>query len=81
MRLLAVIETQLHGKDFLVGDPYTIADVALFPVIYALINYYGDAFEHAFGGFTKFPLTLAWYHRIGKRPAFQRALEMNNFIA
>lgn len=44
-RLLGVLERQLakHGKHWVVGDYFTIADVAIWPWIYALHENYDDA--------------------------------------
>jgi GST-like protein len=30
-RLLAVLEKQLEGRDYIIGSEYTLADVATFP--------------------------------------------------
>jgi len=40
-RLLNVLERQLEGKSWLVGDEYTIADIATFPWVRNLVGYYG----------------------------------------
>jgi GST-like protein len=39
-RLLGVLDQQLEGKSWIVGDEYTIADIATFPWIRNLIGYY-----------------------------------------
>lgn len=41
VRLLAVLEKQLAGKAWLLGDEYTIADIATFPWVNNLIGFYG----------------------------------------
>jgi GST-like protein len=41
VRLLAVLEKQLAGKTWLLGDEYTIADIATFPWVNNLIGFYG----------------------------------------
>jgi len=40
-RLLAVLNTRLEGRAWIMGDEYTIADIACFPWINNLIGYYG----------------------------------------
>ena len=40
-RLLAVLEGRLEGREWLMGDAYTIADIAIFPWINNLIGFYG----------------------------------------
>ena len=40
-RLLQVVERQLEGREWIVGDEYTIADIATFPWINNLIGFYG----------------------------------------
>jgi glutathione S-transferase len=44
-RLLGVLEMQLntHGKHWIIGDMYTIADICSWPWIYALYENYGGA--------------------------------------
>jgi len=40
-RLLAVLEKQLTGRAWIMGDDYTIADIATFPWVNNLIGFYG----------------------------------------
>ncbi len=40
-RLLAVLDKHLQGKTWLVGDEYTVADIAVFPWVNNLIGFYG----------------------------------------
>lgn len=39
-RLLGVLEERLAGRDWLLGDAYTIADIATFPWVRNLVNFY-----------------------------------------
>ncbi|WP_370301220.1 glutathione S-transferase family protein [Pseudooceanicola sp.] len=68
-RLLAVVEKQLDGQDWIAG-PYSIADMALAPWVRAL-NFYG-ATEVV--GLPDSPNTLAWLERFTARPAVQTGL-------
>jgi len=40
-RLLRVLDTRLAARDWLLGDTYTIADMAVLPWVRNLIGYYG----------------------------------------
>jgi GST-like protein len=40
-RLLGVLERRLEGRDWIMGDEYTIADIATFPWVNALFGFYG----------------------------------------
>jgi GST-like protein len=42
-RLLGVLEQRLTGRDWIMGDQYTIADIAIFPWIRILSGYYEAA--------------------------------------
>jgi GST-like protein len=42
-RLLAVLEQRLSGRDWVMGDQYTIADIAIFPWVRILSGYYEAA--------------------------------------
>jgi GST-like protein len=39
-RLLGVLDKHLDGKDWIMGDQYTIADIAIFPWIRGLVGFY-----------------------------------------
>ena len=40
-RLLAVLDKQLEGRAWMMGDQYTIADMAIFPWVRNLVGFYG----------------------------------------
>ena len=40
-RLLAVLDARLAGRSWVLGDEYSIADIAIFPWVRNLIGYYG----------------------------------------
>jgi len=40
-RLLAVLDDRLAGRKWVMGDDYTIADIAIFPWVRGLVGYYG----------------------------------------
>ena len=40
-RLLAVLDKRLAGRDWIMGDEYTIADIATFPWVRNLVGFYG----------------------------------------
>ncbi|WP_020397971.1 glutathione binding-like protein [Kordiimonas gwangyangensis] len=64
-RLLGVLEARLEGRDYLV-DEYTIADMATFPWVNCLEEFY-DATAHV--GLDDFPNVQAWRARCNARPA------------
>ncbi|MBE0590773.1 MAG: glutathione S-transferase family protein, partial [Gemmatimonadales bacterium] len=39
-RLLGVLDQRLQGRDWIMGDTYTIADMATFPWVHNLIGFY-----------------------------------------
>lgn len=65
-RLYGVLEKRLTQATFLAGDEYTIADIATFPWV-RNPSYFGLELD-------AFPALADWVHRIGDRPAVQRAL-------
>jgi len=73
VRLLRVLERRLDGRNYLMGDDYTIADIATFPWIRAARLFY-DA-EEAFE-MESVPRVMAWLERCLDRPAVQRGLNM-----
>ncbi|MNJ23605.1 Disulfide-bond oxidoreductase YfcG [compost metagenome] len=70
-RLLGVLEGRLEGRDWIMGEDYTIADIATLGWVRNLIGFYeaGDLV-----GFVDFPRVGAWLERGLARPAVQRGL-------
>jgi GST-like protein len=71
VRLLNVLEGRLKDRMFIMGDEYTIADIATFPWIRTAKTRYEaeEAFE-----MDKVPSVMAWLDRCLARPAVQRGL-------
>ena len=65
-RLLEVLNTRLEGRDYLVGDAYSIADIATYP--------WARAYPWAKVSVEGLDHLKAWFDRIDARPAVQRAL-------
>ena len=63
-RLYAVLDKRLHGRDFIVGREYTIADMAAYPWIIP---------ERQGQDLDDFPDLKRWHAAIRARPATQRA--------
>jgi GST-like protein len=72
-RLLGVLETRLEGRSWIMGDEYTIADVALLGWVRNLIGFYGARDLVEFDNLKQVP---AWLDRGLARPAVQRGLEI-----
>lgn len=70
-RLLTVLEKQLEQHEFIQGDNYTIADIAIFPWLRGARDFYkaGDAFQ-----MDSFTHTMSYLDRCLERPAVQRGL-------
>ena len=68
-RLLNVLEQRLDGRAWLMGDPYTIADIATFPWVNNLVTFY-EAGELV--GFADFPNVGARAAGVPARPAVAR---------
>ena len=65
-RLYGVLEIRLSKADWLVGDKYTIADIANYSWVRA-----GPLFLEI--DMSEFPGVERWLNRIAERPAVQRA--------
>ena len=50
-RLLAVLDQRLEGRDWVMGDQYTIADIAIFPWVRNLVGFYDAGDLVGFAGF------------------------------
>ena len=72
-RLLGVLEQRLTGRTWLMGDDYSIADIAIFPWIRNLVGFY-EAGELV--GAQDFPQVLRALAAFLARPAVQRGLEI-----
>jgi GST-like protein len=77
-RLLMVLEKQLAGHKchWIVGGAFTIADITVWPWIYALYNNYDNAVRDVFKNFIEYPNVAQWYGRCMNRPATKRSLEV-----
>lgn len=64
-RLYGVLDKQLDGNDYVAGDDYTIADMAIWPWIKPYANQGQDIED--------FPNVQRWFERIGERAAVKRA--------
>jgi GST-like protein len=69
-RLLGVLDQRLAGRTFLVGERFTIADVATFPWVNGLAFYKA---QEALG-LAGFGNVTAWLERCLARPAVQRGM-------
>ncbi|AYW45934.1 glutathione-dependent disulfide-bond oxidoreductase [Tetragenococcus koreensis] len=74
-RQLDLLDKHLANKNFINGDEYTIADMAIWPWYGQLVQgeLYGDAAE--FLNAKEYKNVIAWADRIAKRPAVKRAKE------
>lgn len=72
-RLLGVLESRLEGRDWIMGQDYTIADISLLGWVRNLIGFY-EARELV--EFDSFPRVGQWLERGLARPAVQRGLNI-----
>ncbi|MFO1339905.1 MAG: glutathione S-transferase N-terminal domain-containing protein [Burkholderiaceae bacterium] len=70
-RLLAVLEQRLAGSAWIMGDDYTIADIAVFPWVRNLVGFYGAGELVHFGEYPQVARALAAFVA---RPAVERGL-------
>jgi GST-like protein len=70
-RLLKMLDTRLHGSEWIMGDEYTIADIALLGWVRNLVEYYGAA---DLVDYHDVDDVRAWLDRCLARPAVQRGL-------
>lgn len=72
-RLLGVLEARLQGRDWIMGDEYTIADISMLGWVNALVDFYAAGELVDYG---KFPAVDAWLQRGLARPAVRRGLQV-----
>jgi GSH-dependent disulfide-bond oxidoreductase len=74
-RQLHVLDTHLASNEFLAGDEYTIADIAVWPWYPGSL--YGVYAAHEFLAVEEYTHLLRWYKAIGARPAVARGRVVN----
>jgi GST-like protein len=72
-RLLGVLETRLRGRQWIMDDDYTIADIALLGWVRNIVGFYGAGELVEYDELQHVP---AWLARCLARPAVQRGLEI-----
>jgi GST-like protein len=73
MRLLGVMDTRLEGRQWIMDDDYTIADISLLGWVRNLIGFYE---ARALVDFDRLKHVPAWLERGLARPAVQRGLKI-----
>lgn len=69
--MLDVLNERLTGRNWIMGEPYTIADTAIFPWVRSLIGFY-EAGELV--GIADYPQVTRSLDGFLSRPAVQRGL-------
>ncbi|MEJ8838676.1 glutathione S-transferase N-terminal domain-containing protein [Ramlibacter sp. AN1133] len=72
-RLLGVLEQHLKGRQWMAGEEYTIADIAIFPWVRNLVGFYGAG---ELVEFSRFPEVQRVLDAFVARPAVVRGLEI-----
>ena len=72
-RLLGVLEGRLRDRAWIMGEEYTIADIATFPWIRNLVGFYGAG---ELVGFAQFPNVQRVLDSFVSRPAVQAGLDI-----
>jgi GST-like protein len=72
-RLLGVLETRLEGRQWVMDDEYTIADISMLGWVRNLVGFYGARELVAFDSLTH---VSAWLERGLARPAVERGLQI-----
>ena len=73
VRLLGVLDQHLQGRDWMLGDDYSIADIAIFPWVRNLVGFYeaGELVQ-----FERFANVARVLDAFLARPAVQRGLQI-----
>ncbi|WLI91605.1 glutathione binding-like protein [Massilia sp. R2A-15] len=72
-RLLGVLNKQLEGRSWVMGEEYTIADIAIFPWVRNLVGFYGAG---ELVGFSEFKNVQRVLDAFVARPAVARGLDI-----
>jgi GSH-dependent disulfide-bond oxidoreductase len=70
-RLLGVLDGRLNGRQWIMGDEYSVADIATFPWVRNLVGFYGAG---ELVGFDRFENVARVLRNFLDRPAVQRGL-------
>lgn len=72
-RLFGILDDRLKSREWMMGDAYTIADIAIIGMVRNFIDFYkaGDLV-----GYDSFGNVKAWVERMMVRPAVQRGLKI-----
>jgi GST-like protein len=71
LRLFGVVEQRLQGRQFIIDDGYSIADMNMVPWIRFARTLFADTLD-----LDQFPLVSAWADRCFARPAFAKGVEV-----
>ncbi|OUR75408.1 glutathione S-transferase [Alphaproteobacteria bacterium 46_93_T64] len=71
MRIYDVLDKRLEGQNYIVGNEYSIADMAIWPWV--------SRFEWQTIDLDKFPNVKRWYKSIAARPAVQKGYHVPKF--
>ncbi|UNK41051.1 glutathione binding-like protein [Luteimonas sp. S4-F44] len=66
-RVLDVLEDRLRNRDWIVGEEYSVVDIANFPWVRSIRMFLGEEIDAAY------PQLTAWTARIAARPAVTRS--------
>jgi GSH-dependent disulfide-bond oxidoreductase len=72
-RLLGVLEQRLTGREWIMGNDYTIADIAIFPWVRNLVGFYGAGDLVEFANYPQVARVLAAFVA---RPAVDKGLNI-----
>jgi GST-like protein len=72
-RLLGVLDRRLQGREFIMGDTYTIADIATWPWVRTMTGFYEAA---QIMGMENFPDASRWMEACAARPASEKAVKI-----
>ncbi|WP_105437819.1 glutathione S-transferase N-terminal domain-containing protein [Neorhizobium sp. T25_13] len=72
-RIIRVIESRLEGRDWIMGDEYSIADISMLGWVRNLIGFYGAG---EFVEYDRLKRVPEWLERALARPAVQRGLDI-----
>eukprot|EP01041_Mallomonas_annulata_P009536 gene9537-19830_t len=81
-RLCSVLDKQLEGKEYILGDEYTVADIMIFPWARQVVTGYKHTSGIAAADFltvSQYTNMMAWVDRVGARPAVQRGITVCSF--